>query len=291
MRKMDSHFRGNDDESAGMTEKGSFRVFQQPARAPFLFAIALAAGFSVWLAGPPPTTMAVPTATHFKVGEKLTYGLSWGIVAAGTAVLEVAERQSLSGRSVVKLVHTARSNEFVSAFYPVNNRVESLLDEEAAHPHHLLFKRREGKRKSDIEAVYDQTAHKATVTKDGNTETMEVPPDVQDTLSVIYFFRTLRVADAGSSTIIHVNHDKKNYKLELRVEGTERLKGPLGEFDTVRILAIMPFRGLFMNEGNIRVWVTNDAARVPVLMKAKVVIGSVTATLTGAEGVTLAAKP
>jgi hypothetical protein len=37
--------------------------------------------------------------------------------------------------------------------------------------------------------------------------------------------------------------------------------------------------------------VTNDAARVPVLMKAKVVIGSVTATLTGAEGVTLTAKP
>ena len=267
-------------------------------RAPLLFVIALAVG--VWVygselvgvggaplwAGPPPASNV-----HFKVGEKLTYGLSWGIITAGTAVLEVAERRSLSGRSVVKLIHTARSNEFVSAFYPVNNRVESLLDEEAAHPHHLLFKRREGKRKNDIEAVYDQAAHKATVTKDGNTETMEVPPDVQDTLSVIYFFRTLRPADAGSSTIIHVNHDKKNYKLELRVEGTERLKGPLGEFDTVRILAIMPFRGLFMNEGNIRIWVTNDAARVPVLMKAKVIIGSITATLTGAEGVTLTAKP
>lgn len=260
-------------------------------RAPLLFVIALAAGFSVWLAWSSPAAMGASEATHFKVGERLTYGLSWGIITAGTAVLEVAERRSLSGRSVVKLVHTARSNEFVSAFYPVNNRVESLLDEESSYPHHLVFKRREGKRKNDIEAVYDQVAHRATVTKDGSTETMEVPPAVQDTLSVIYFFRTLRSADVGSSTIIHVNHDKKNYRLELRVEGTERLKGPLGEFDTVRILAIMPFRGLFMNEGNIRVWVTNDAARVPVLMKAKVIIGSISATLTGAEGVTLTAKP
>ncbi|MEK6549259.1 MAG: DUF3108 domain-containing protein [Nitrospirota bacterium] len=258
---------------------------------PLIFAAALAAGVSVWLTWPLSVTMGAPASVHFKVGERLTYGLSWGIVTAGTAVLEVAERQSLSGRSVVKLIHTARSNEFVSAFYPVNNRVESLLDEEAAYPHRLLFNRREGKRKNDIEVIFDQAAHKATVTKDGNTETMEVPPDVQDTLSVIYFFRTLRPADAGSSTIIHVNHDKKNYRLELRVEGTERLKGPLGEFDTVRILAIMPFRGLFMNEGNIRVWITNDAARVPVLMKAKVIIGSITATLTGAEGVTLTAKP
>jgi hypothetical protein len=258
----------------------------------FIFAAALAAGVLVWVAWPPPATLGAPAPVHFKVGERLTYGLSWGIVAAGTAVLEVAERQSLSGRSVVKLVHTARSNDFVSAFYPVNNRVESLLDEEGSYPHHLLFHRHEGRRKNDdIEVRFDQAAHKATVTKDGNAETMEVPPDVQDTLSVIYFFRTLRPVDAGSSTIIHVNHDKKNYRLELRVEGTERLKGPLGEFDTVRILAIMPFRGLFLNEGNIRIWVTNDAARVPVLMKAKVIIGSITATLTGVEGVTLTAHP
>jgi hypothetical protein len=29
---MDSHFRGNDDEIAGMTEKGHFLVFPQPAK-------------------------------------------------------------------------------------------------------------------------------------------------------------------------------------------------------------------------------------------------------------------
>ncbi len=232
-----------------------------------------------------------PPSIHFKVGERLTYGLSWGIISAGTAAFEVAERQMLDGRPVIKIVHTAKSNDFVSAFYPVNNRVETLVDEEMIYPYRLLFKRREGKRKNDIEAIFDQTAHRATVTKDGNTETMEVPPAVQDTLSVLYFSRTLPALATGSSTIIHVNHDKKNYRLELRVEGTERLKGPLGEFDTVRILAIMPFKGLFLNEGNIRVWVTNDTARIPVLMKAKVLIGSISGTLTGVEGITLTAQP
>jgi hypothetical protein len=232
-----------------------------------------------------------PASVHFKVGERLTYSLRWGIIAAGTAVMEVAERQTLAGRPVVKLVHTARSNEFISAFYPVNNRVESLLDEEAGYPHRLLFKRREGRRKNDIEVVFDQTAHRATVTKDGTTETMEVPPGVQDTLSVVYFARTLPSLAVGSSTIIYVNHDRKNYRLELKIEGAERIKGPLGEFDTIRILAIMPFKGLFLNEGNIRVWVTNDAARIPVLMKSKVLIGSVTAALTRVEGVTLTARP
>jgi len=125
------------------------------------------------------------------------------------------------------------------------------------------------------------------VTKDGNTETLEVPARVQDTLSVLYFFRTLPGTALQTSTTVDVHHDKKNYRLELRVEGTERMKTPLGEVDTVRILAIMPFKGLFMNEGNIRIWVTNDAARIPVFMKAKVIIGSVTAALTSVEGTTL----
>src|SRR5207247_9448777 len=58
-----------------------------------------------------------PASVHFKVGERLTYSLRWGIIAAGTAVMEVAERQTMAGRPVVKLVHTARCNAFISALY------------------------------------------------------------------------------------------------------------------------------------------------------------------------------
>src|SRR3989442_7222608 len=159
----------------------------------------LAIGFFLFLAPRLAVPSHGPPSAHFKVGERLTYALNWGIVSAGNAVLEVAERQTLAGRPVVKLVHTARSNEFISAFYPVNNRVESLLDEEAGYPHRVFFKRREGRRKNDIEVVFDQNAHRATGTKDGTTETMEVPPGGQDTLSVVYFARTLPSLAVGSS--------------------------------------------------------------------------------------------
>jgi hypothetical protein len=226
----------------------------------------------------------------FPVGERLTYSLSWGAIAAGTALMEVAAREPLGSRFVLRLLHTARSNDFVSVFYPVNNRVESFLDEESMLPARLILKRREGKRKNDIDVIFDQTARRATVTKDGQTETLEVPPHVQDTLSCLYFFRALSTFQPGQSIGIDVHHDKKNYHLELKVEGLERIKGPLGEFETVRVLAIMPFRGLFLNEGNIRVWFTNDAARIPVLMRAKVIIGSISATLTGVEGATLGGR-
>lgn len=227
---------------------------------------------------------------HVRIGERLTYALSWGKIPAGTAVLEVAGRQIVSGRSLVKLLHTARSNDFVSMFYPVNNRVESFLDEEAMLPARQFFKRREGKRKNDIEVVFDQIAHVATITKDGQTETLAVPPQVQDTLSCLYFFRTLPFSSVGDTVGIEVYHDKKNYHMELRVEGFERMHSPLGEVETVRVLAVMPFRGLFLNEGNIRVWFTKDAAHVPILMRAKVTVGSISATLTSLEATAVAGR-
>ena len=175
-------------------------------------------------------------------------------------------------------------------FYPVNNRVESFLDEEAMLPARMSFKRREGKRKNDTEVVFDQSAHVATVTKDGQTEALAVPPQVQDTLSCLYFFRYLPLASVGDTVGMDVHHDKKNYHMELRVEGFERMQSPLGEIEAIRVLAIMPFRGLFLNEGNIRVWFTNDAARVPILMRAKVTIGSISATLTSFEATALAGR-
>jgi len=239
--------------------------------------------------------VAVPTAvafsadtsshrlTRLEIGERLNYALSWGKISAGTAVLEVVGREILGARQVIKLLHIARTNDFVSIFYPVNNRVESFIDEEALLPARLSFKRREGKRKNDIEVMFDQHAHVVTVTTDGVTETMAVPAYVQDTLSCLYAFRSLPLSAIGDRAGLDVYHDKKTYHLELQVEGFERMQTTLGAVDTIRVLAVMPFRGLFLNEGNIRVWFTNDLARIPVLMRAKVVVGSISARLTSVE--------
>jgi hypothetical protein len=78
---------------------------------------------------------------------------------------------------------------------------------------------------------------------------------------------------------MNVHHNNKNYKVEVRVEGIERLRGPWKETEAVKVLAVMPFQGIFLNEGNIRIWLTNDARHVPLKMRAKVIIGSVEATL------------
>jgi len=86
--------------------------------------------------------------------------------------------------------------------------------------------------------------------------------------------------EVGKSVYIENHADRKNYPLEIRVLGRERIKVPAGEFDCIKVEPILRAAGLFKNEGRLTIWMTDDEHKIPVLMKSKVVIGSISASLT-----------
>ena len=118
-----------------------------------------------------------------------------------------------------------------------------------------------------------------TVIKDGVTETLAIPPETLDIISCLYHVRNALPLFPGSSMTMNVHHDKKNYRLNVRVEEVESIEGSWGKSETARVLVIMPFQGIFLNQGNIKVWFTTDERKIPLRMKAKVIIGSVVADL------------
>jgi hypothetical protein len=219
------------------------------------------------------------SAKFFQVGEQLTYEISWMNITAGTAVMAVSDAGTDGDRPLAKLITTAQSRPAITKFFPVDNRVESTVDSATLFPEHLTFKRREGKKKEDIEYTFHQKEGRVTVIKGGATETLDIPPGTQDVISCLYYARSTLSFQPGSSLTMNVYHDKKNRKLDVRVEEIETVSGAWGEAETARVLVIMPFQGLFLNQGNIRVWFTNDYRRIPVRMKAKVIIGSIVADL------------
>jgi len=215
----------------------------------------------------------------FQIGEQLTYEISWLNITAGTAVMAVSDAGMAGDLPLAKLITTAQSRPAISTFFPVDNRVESIVDPATLLPEHLIFKRREGKKKEDIEYTFHQKEGTVTVVKGGTTETLEMPPGTQDVISCLYYARSELSLQPGSFLTMNVYHDKKNRKVDVHVEEIEMVSGPWGEVETARVLVVMPFQGLFLNQGNIRVWFTNDDRRIPVRMKAKVIIGSIVADL------------
>jgi hypothetical protein len=215
----------------------------------------------------------------FEVGEQLTYDISWLNITAGTAVMEVARMEGKEERAFAKLVGTAHSRPIITKFFPVDNRVESEVDLGTLVPEHMTFRRREGKKKEDIEYMFLQKEGKVITVRGGITEALPIPAGTQDIISCLYYARTVLPMKPGASLAMNVYHDKKNRPVEVRVEAIETVDTPWGKLETARLLVIMPFHGLFMNQGNIRVWMTTDPRRIPVRMKAKVVIGSIMADL------------
>ena len=71
--------------------------------------------------------------------------------------------------------------------------------------------------------------------------------------------------------------------LEVRFVGRERLDLPKPLGKKVPTVIVEPVlaegTGLFVKEGRLKVWLTDDARRIPVRMRAKVAIGSVSADL------------
>ena len=87
------------------------------------------------------------SARPFRVGERLTYDITFLNISAGTAVMEVGSGDATGDHPSGKFITTAVSSPKVTRFFPVDNRVESLTDLTTLLPEHMTFRRREGKKK------------------------------------------------------------------------------------------------------------------------------------------------
>jgi hypothetical protein len=226
--------------------------------------------------------MVPQLASAFPVPERLEFDLSYTGILAGRAVQEVA----LEGDEM-HIVSTARSAAWLKLFFPVNDRIESVLIEGVPQvsigvPRLYSERIHEGWTRFQKDAVFDRQKLEVN-TKDllKKTEnTQKITKQTYDTLSSFYYFRTVPLK-IGASYFIDIFDCKKLWNTEVQVLRREEIETPLGRFKTVVIKPILKSEGIFARTGDMYIWLTDDERRIPVLMKSKVKIGSITATLVG----------
>ncbi|MEW6051081.1 MAG: DUF3108 domain-containing protein [Candidatus Zixiibacteriota bacterium] len=211
----------------------------------------------------------------FGVGERMTFDINYGFINAGSASLEVAKLIEYQGRPCYQVVSRAQSNSFFSSFYRVEDRVESIVDAVGVYSWRFEKNLREGNYRADRMYAFDQINRAVHYEKD----TLPVEPYVQDALSALYFVRT-QPLEVGKSIFVDNFVDGKKYRMEVRVLKKERIKVAAGSFDCIVVEPLTQSVGVFKNEGTLTVWLTDDRLRMPVLMKSKILVGSVSAELT-----------
>ncbi len=214
----------------------------------------------------------------FGHGERLVYSIGWYNIVGGTAELAVEERE-YRGAPVYRIMSLAKSNAFVSMFFPVEDRIESLIDRDTLGSLRLDVKQHQGKRRKTRLTEFDQVNHVATMIKNGERKTFDIPQDAQDSLSCLYYFRSLPRFDVGDTVTIDVHESSKNWRLAIVGLNRERIKTAAGEFATIRTRAEVEFEGVFLDRGEVHVWFTDDDRRLPVRMDSKIKIGEISAKL------------
>jgi hypothetical protein len=211
----------------------------------------------------------------FGPGERLVFSVRYGPIKAGTGILAVVDTSRVGTRRCYHLLSEAFSSETFSVFFKVVDRVESYMDVERLHSLRFEKHLREGDFKADREVDFDQEAHTATY---DNGKVYDIPPNARDALAALYYVRSLPLK-VGESVYVDSHTNEKNYPLEVKVLRRETVTVDAGTFDCIVTEPILRVTGIFKHRGTLTVWLTDDEHRIPVLMKSKIAIGSVSAVL------------
>lgn len=212
----------------------------------------------------------------WRIGEYFQFSIEWNGLNGGSSLMQVQNLRSVDGRRAYRIITKTESNSFVSRFYKVRDRAESYIDAESLYTLRFVKHLREGGYKQDTDVRFDQ-AHRKAVYASGPAE--DVPARVHDVLSAFYYVRTLPLA-VGSTITIPTHDNRKSYEMEVRVHKKERIEVPAGKFDCILVEPVLKSEGVFKSKGSIYVWLTDDDRRIPVLVKSKVPVGSISVSLT-----------
>jgi hypothetical protein len=218
----------------------------------------------------------------FQVGEKLTFDVKYGFVTAGIATMQIPEMRRISGREAYHVTFRVNSVPSFDWIYKVRDRYETYIDSKGLFPWRFEQHIREGGYSRDFSAFFDQRRGKAK-TSEGE---YEIPKYVNDIVSAFYLARTFDYSHLKINDRIHLKNFYKDkvYNLDVRYLGKETVDVTAGTFDCIVVEPLVQEGGLFKSEGSIVVWLTDDALKIPVKVKTKVVIGSIDAELTSYKG-------
>jgi len=220
----------------------------------------------------------------FKAGEKLTYKVHYGFVDAGEATLELKESPyTFQDRPAFYAVGKGKSLGAFDMFFKVRDTYETYIDQKGVFP--WYFKRRvdEGGYKINQDYTFDHESGTVSTEKE---ETHEIPLGAQDMISAFYYARTFDYSEAKDGDIFEIPTflDDKLYTLKIKYKGEETIKIRDGKYNCLKFVPVVQKGRIWKDEEDLSVWVSNDENKVPVLVKTKVLVGSIKMELTDFSG-------
>jgi len=230
-----------------------------------------------------PQAKPAVAAGTFPSPENLTYSVEWRLITAGNA--RIALTRAPDKPEWHSQLHI-ESTGLVSKLYKVSDEysiqltdqfctVETDLDSYEGKRHHstkVHFDGEHGKA-----AYLERDLIKNSVIHSAETQ---IPACVSDFIGGLYKLRALHI-EPGQSAQLPVSDGKKFVSARVEAQEREQIQTKAGNFKTIRYEAYV-FNGvLFKRNARLQVWITDDARRLPVQIRARMSfpVGNITLQL------------
>ena len=233
----------------------------------------------------------VQTATNgpalwFPVGEQIFYKVQWGVwIVAETKV--TSEYIEEDGRQLLAIRVTTHTKNILSAFYPVDDFIESIVDPVTFLPIRFTKRLSEGHYRLHEITTFDhkaRMAHWRHLLKNDSKD-FAIDADTRDLISYMFYMRSQRFKP-NKHYDFRVMADEKLYDLLVESRDIETLD--IGNYAKIRSLKLDPeakFHGLFVRVGKLEVWISDDERCLCVRAMAQApVIGIIRLLIDRVEG-------
>ena len=211
------------------------------------------------------------------VGEELQYAAGFRFFPAGEAILTFS-LDSLNGESVFRLTTSVKTNSFLDAFYEVRDEIQSWLHTENLSLKKTIQTIREGSYHRDHQSIIQGDS----IAVSGN-KIRNIPGRVYDPVSFVYYLRNQDLS-LGHSYKFFSYDRKKIREVIVNITAKETVRVSAGTFNCLKIEPVSnDGKPLLKNNGQMRVWISDDSLRLPVKIEQKTNIGTMVMKLKEAK--------
>ncbi len=224
----------------------------------------------------------------FVKNEYLKYQVyyNWGViwVKAGQVVFNVKDT-TINKVSLWKFTSIGKSQSSYDWFFKVRDNFESIVYKETLKPIYHHSKTLEGNDISDNEYIFSKKKQKIFCSSYNSNKSTKITKDtfaydncIFDVLSATYFTRSLDFSNTKLNDSIPIKTiiDGEKIKIYVKYLGEEEITH-INEkkYKTIKFSTSVAEGSVFKANQKIYVWVSNDKNRIPILIKADILVGSV----------------
>lgn len=224
--------------------------------------------------------------------DKLVYTgyYNWGFIWLRAGIVEFREKVSDKYPGATELIATGASLPSWDWVFRLRDTLSSHFDSLTYMPYEFSRKAHEGNYHKTFDYIWDYDStriladiHK--IDKYRRKDTIQLQPDTYDMLSVAWKARELDFDnfEVKQEIPIRILIDDKVYDLYVRYLGTDKIKVG-GKKRECYVFSPLVVKGeVFKGGENMKIWVSKDEYRLPLMVEAKIIVGSVKGILDMSE--------